>query len=216
MEPSGDLPACAGLEPVSAQTLGRRRSLAQLLQLLLCGEESAALAFAILARRGRHRGDGEALTGALARIASDERHHTQQLLALQRTLPVPAWDAGHSAAARRFFRSLGTRDVGDHLTRIAALDSAVCLLLATLRTAQPELFNGCLALILADEARHVAVAGGYARRHTPAGRRREQAAATRHGLAGLLEANAACLDSLQMNPDYLLRRLRQPPRFLCG
>lgn len=216
MKPSGILPAHAEREPDSHLALARRRALAQLVQLLRCGEESAAFAFDILARRRRRRGDSEALYGALASIADDERKHEQLLSAWQRTLPTPARDLAGNAVAVQFFRDLATPDAGDHLTRIAALDSAVCVLLASLRRAQPGLFGGCLSQILADEAGHVAVASGYARRHAPARRRQEQAAATRDGLVRLLATSADCLEALQMNPDRLLLRLRRPPRFLCG
>jgi hypothetical protein len=216
MKPSGILPAHAEREPDSQLALSRRRSLAQLVQLLRCGEVSAALAFDILARRRRRRGDGEALCLALASIAEDERRHEQWLSAWQRTLPAPTQEFGGSALAVGFFRGLGTPDAGDHLARIAALDSAVCLLLAALRKAQPGLFGTCLSQILADEARHVALASSYARRHSPARRRQEQAAATREGLVELLATSADCLESLRMNPDQLLARLRRPPRCLCG
>jgi hypothetical protein len=216
MNTSGILPADAEPESDSYLALARRRALAQLIQLLKCGEESAALAFDILARRRRHRGDNHALCGALASIADDERKHEQLLSAWQRTLPAPVWDPAGNAVAVRFFRDLGTCDAGDHLTRIAALDSAVCVLLRSLRKAQPGLFGACLSQILADEAGHVALASGYARRHSPARRRQEQAAATRDGLVRLLATSADCLEALQMNPEQLLPRLRRPPRFLCG
>jgi hypothetical protein len=37
----------------------------------------------------------------------------------------------------------------------------------------------------------------------------------RAGLASLLEQRAGCLEMLHLDPSTLLRRLRQPPSFLC-
>jgi hypothetical protein len=194
----------------------KRVALAELVQILLCGEESAALAFDVLARNRRRQGDAIELTAALTRIAADEREHERMLLALARTLPTMNNSAQLEAAANQFFRGLDCRDVGEHFTRIAALDSAVCLLLATFRKAQPALFGSALQRILPDEARHVAVANNYARRLTTPHVREEQAAATRHGLGELLSARAHCFEALQIDPDRLLARLRQLPRFLVA
>jgi hypothetical protein len=190
------------------------RGMAELVQILLCGEESAALAFDILARQRRRQGDALELTAALTRIADDEREHGRLLLALQRTLPTPADSAQSSTTATQFFRDLACRDAGEHFTRIAALDSAVCLLLASFRKAQPALFGSAFQRILHDEARHVAVASCYARRLASPKVRVEQAATTRQGLTELLYARAHCFEDLQIDPDRLLKRLRQPPRFL--
>jgi hypothetical protein len=138
------------------------------------------------------------------------------LLALQRTLPTPPDCAQLAAASNQFFRGLAGRDAGEHFTRIAALDSAVCLLLARFRKAQPALFGSAFQRILHDEARHVAVASRYARRLVASKVRVEQAAATRQGLAALLHARAHCFEDLQIDPDRLLLRLRQPPRCLSA
>jgi hypothetical protein len=192
----------------------QRVALAELVQILLCGEESAALAFDVLARQRRRQGDAIELTGALLRIADDEREHERMLLALQRSLPRPEDGAQLAAVGTQYFRGLACRDAGEHFTRIAALDSAVCLLLAAFRKAQPALFGSAFQRILQDEARHVAIASSCARRLAAPQVRVEQAAATRQGLTELLRTRAHCFEALQIDPDRLLARLRQPPRFL--
>jgi hypothetical protein len=191
-------------------------SLAELVQILLCGEASAALAFEVLARQRRRQGDAPELIDALQRIADDEHEHEQLLLALQRRLPRPSDSVAITMAGTSFFRSLATRDAGEHFTRIAALDSAVCIILSSMRMSQPLLYAGALQRIHCDEARHVATAVGYARRLSTTARRTEQAAATRHGLTELLRPRAHCLEALQVDPDRLLHRLRQPPRSLTS
>jgi hypothetical protein len=190
-------------------------ALSELADTLLCGEESASLAFELLARRRRRLGDGPEMIAALTRIAQDEREHEALLRKLKRELPAVESRVEVARAESQFFRSLGCHDAGGHFTRIAALDSAVCVLLSTLRKAQPQLFCPALQRVHSDEARHVAVAATYAKRLTPRVQRIEQVAATRHGLADVLTHRAACFESLCIDPDRLLTRLREPPRFLC-
>jgi hypothetical protein len=191
------------------------QALSELFKILLCGEESAGLAFDVLGRRRQRRGDSQELTAALARIAADEREHGALLRQTLAHLPAPRVDHPFELLTRDFFLGLASPDAGVHFTRIAALDSAVCLLLAALRRSMPRLFGAALHRILTDEARHVAVTNGYARRLELPGRRFDTAVETRARLVSLLERRAGCLETLQMNPGALLKRLRQPPRFLC-
>jgi hypothetical protein len=192
----------------------RLKSLAVLVQVLLCGEESAALAFDVLARRRRRQGDALELIQALSRIADDERQHRRWLLDVQCTLPCINNDSPLIAAGSQFFVGLACRDAGEHFTRIAALDSAVCWLLAALGKSQPLLFYRAFRRILQDEARHVAISSAYAKRLAAPGKRMEQAAITRHALTAMLAKHSQCFDTLEIDPDRLLMRLRQPPRFL--
>src|SRR6202008_2418142 len=124
------------------------------------------------------------------RIAADEHAHAALLRQLQMHLPTPAVDRCFDLATERFFLGLASPDAGLHFTRIAALDSAVCLLLMTLRRAQPQLFVPALRRILADEARHVNVTSGYAHRLATRLRRSNAAAEVRAGMASLLEQRA--------------------------
>ncbi len=140
------------LPPALAQALSNT------LPFLRCGEESAVHAFG---RRLVGVSAG-AEQGALQGIADDEARHAAWLEALALALPapdaVPATDAMAS-----FFRRLLTRDAALHFARIAALDLAVCALLAPLASRRsvlaraPEVVAG-LGAICRDEARHVRVA----------------------------------------------------------
>jgi hypothetical protein len=191
-------------------------ALAALLPLLLAGEESAEAAFEVLSRRRCRGSDRHALGGALRAIAAEERVHQQRLLALQSALPAVPDDPALRSRATAFFAGLASRNVGIHLTRIAALDSAVCLLLGALRRAQPALHAGVLAGIGHDEARHVAVTLAPARALSSRSVRLEAAVHTRVGLAALLGERAASLDQLGIDPDRLLRRVAEPPGFLIA
>ena len=190
------------------------RALARLLRLLLHGEQSAALAFEVLGRRRLRQGDAPALLSALQHIAAEERQHVLLLSGLARELPAIEFDSPVTTATECFFRGLASRDAGVHFTRIAALDSAVCILFATLRKSQPALFHPVLQRIARDEARHVALAARFARRLCAQPSQRNAAAETRAGLADLLRHCADDLETLQIAPGRLLTRLREPPRFL--
>jgi hypothetical protein len=191
-----------------------QHSLARLLQVLLEGEHSAALAFEVLGRRRQSVGDEQRLLLAIKRIGAEEREHEALLRALQRSLPHAPLDEARQVAIRQFLRGLASRDAGIHFARIAALDSAVCLLLRSLRRAQPTLHAATLARIARDEAGHVALAAHYAQRLCEPRARIVAAEDTRAGLALLLEPSAGDFDRLGIAPAVLLRQLRTPPRFL--
>jgi len=184
-------------------------ALAELLQVLACGEESGVLAFEHLGRSGIDRPLREALAG----IAADEARHQALLANLRGTLPEPAPDPALRAAIHRFFLRLADREARVHCARIAAVDSALCQILGALRkrgrplTTDPAAHT-VLGGIHRDEARHVAIA-----RHCSAGllasaRGRDIVVEARERLAELLELRAASLDELEVDPDLLLARLR--------
>lgn len=192
----------------------RSGALARLLRLLLCGEQSAALAFDLLGHRRNRLGDAAELVHQLRSIAAEEREHERLLAAWLSTLPSAPAGADELPAAQRFYRELAHLDGGVHFTRIAALDSAVCLLLAALRKAQPMLCHPALARIARDEARHVVAANHYARRLCAPGQRRAIAGETRAGLVALLSRQADAMDILDIDVDRLLRSVARVPRFL--
>jgi hypothetical protein len=192
-----------------------RQALASLLPLLLAGEVSAASAFHVLGRRRRRQGDDTRLLGALETMGADERWHERLLLEWQQELPVVSADPELERHMRVFFRGLASRDAGVHFARIAALDSAVCLLLGSLRRAQPLPMLGPLWQIASDEARHVVVARDYALALTCRAVRLAAADETRTGLARLLAFRGDALDALDLDVDRLLGRLSRPPRCLC-
>lgn len=142
------------MPPAAAQAL------ADLMPLLLCGEESAEFVFAAAVPELPKRVD-PVLPIELARIADDERRHGMYLSALRSRLPPPA-DRGATRQATRFLRKLATTDLGVHLARVAALDASFCQVLAeicrpgTEIAAVPELAE-LFRRIRSDEGRHVRV-----------------------------------------------------------
>lgn len=103
-------------------------ALSELLQAFACGEESASLAFARLGGSPIE----DAARRALARVAEEELIHERLLRGLRGALPAPAPDRELRRALLRFYHSIAQADIGLHLASIAALDSAVCLILAAL------------------------------------------------------------------------------------
>src|SRR5262249_44690344 len=134
-------------------------ALAELLQVLSCGEESASATFENLA----YSSDEPAVRSALIQIAADERRHQFLLARLCAGLPRPPVEPAFQARMRRFFMRLAHRDIQIHFVRIAAVDSAACQLLALLRSRTGPLSTGSYAgsvirSIHMDEARHVSIA----------------------------------------------------------
>jgi hypothetical protein len=103
---------------------------AELLQILCCGEESAALTFDHLAGTCNER----TLRSALAGIAADEREHLTLLTGVRVSLPTLPEDRSLEATMRRFFQRLADRDLLVHFVRIVAIDSASCHILGALRS----------------------------------------------------------------------------------
>jgi hypothetical protein len=140
------------------------RALADAVPFLRCGEESAVHAFG---RRLVRSGDAQEQR-VLAAITADEERHAAWLAALAAALPPPTITLAPEALTP-FFRRLLTRDKALHFARIAALDLAVCALLRPLVSphgalaSAPPVIDG-LRAIRQDEARHVRVARGWARR----------------------------------------------------
>jgi hypothetical protein len=188
---------------------GSAGALAELLQVLSCGEESAALTFDHLGNFWHER----SLRSTLAGIAADEREHQVLLAGLRASLPQPQEDPSLEAIMRRFFMRLADRDVLVHFVRIVAIDSAVCQILGALRGRGKPLTSdvrvgSILQRIHQDEARHVAIASRCAAPLLKSVRGREIAAEAREQLTQLLRLRADSLDSLLVDPDRLFARLR--------
>jgi hypothetical protein len=170
-------------------------ALAELLPVLLCGEESAALAMDHIAGS---RDAQDEMRAALARIALDELEHQALLQRIRAGLPVPHDDPELHTAMRRFFMRLASRDPATHCARIAAVDSAVCLLLGELRgrrrpiALEPTL-NTVVARIHRDEARHVALTSRYAAELSRSQGAHDDVVEARHGLTRLLERRAVAM-----------------------
>jgi hypothetical protein len=195
---------------LSAESAG---ALAELLQVLSCGEESAALTFDHLGSSWHER----SLCSALTRIAADEREHQILLARLSESLPQPRQDPLLDATMRRFFMRLADRDVHVHFVRIVAIDSAVCQILGALRRRGRQIdsdihVRSILERIHQDEARHVAIASRCATPLLKSARGRDIAADARDRLTEVLRLRASSLDSLSVDPDQLFTRLRALPR----
>jgi hypothetical protein len=215
-------PVCFELSPTDVSesgddvfqlNAGRARALAELLQVLSCGEESAALTFDHLGSSWHER----SLRSALAGIAADEREHHALLAGLRASLPQPRPDPSLQPTMRRFFMRLADRDVLVHFVRIVAIDSAVCQVLGALRgRGRPLALDGrpgsVLEHIHRDEARHVAIASRCATPLLKSARGREIAADAREQLTDVLRLRADSLDALSVDPDRLFARLRAIPR----
>ena len=193
-----------------------QEALAELLPVLLCGEESAALAF------GRFSGDSafsQQARAELQLIGQEEQRHERALQALRQALPPSPLDAEVRTAARRFFARISGRDPGEHFARIAALDSGVCVLLgALLKRGSPlaadATVGGLMSHIHRDEARHVRVSRRYTRLLLNKRQSRAIAFETRTRLAMLMALRGTALEALGVDANRLLQRLRLVPRAL--
>ena len=209
-------PTSVGQPPQLRLAALHQEALADLLPVLLCGEESAALAFA------RFSGDCEFSQRAraeLQQIGNDERQHEAQLQALRQALPPATGEDEVRRAARRFFARAGGRDPGKHFARILALDSGVCVLLGALRgRGLPLATDGYVSAILArihrDEVRHVMVSRRYAGLLLEKRQAYAVAQEMRERLAVLMALRGAALETLGVDTDRLLGRLRRVPRAL--
>jgi len=183
--------------------------LGELLPLLLCGEESAALVFDQMVEGSLDPSTKD----DLQRIADDEMRHQYWLQRLRRALPAPREDVALRARARRFFMRLRHRDAAVHCVRIAALDSAVCLILGKLRSPQSAIVRDPLvgelfARIHRDEAQHVLMARRAAQRLGCFAAERDITIETRSSLIEILSHRAHALDVLGVDPDKLFKLLR--------
>jgi len=188
-------------------------AVAELLQVLCCGEESAVFAFE---RLSRHAALQEAAAACAARIAREEACHDELLGGLRLALPTPRSDGALLDRLKGFYRALGTRDAFVHLTQIYALDSGVCIVLSALRgEGRPVGRNSTLAAILGrilhDEVGHVRDSGRIARELGPRRAGTEHVARTREGLADMIFQRADALETLEVDPDALWRALLRVP-----
>jgi hypothetical protein len=219
-EPGAPAPVCFDLgrgpmrTPRLAGPLALRdrcaAALAELVPLLLCGEESAALAFG----GGRAR-DVLAVAARveLERIRREEVVHGLLLQRLQTGLPRASLEPSLRARMRRFFVTLADAEPGRYFARIAGLDSAVCMLLGALRGRRSPLgadatLARTLARIHRDEAGHVDAARRIALAYAPAAIATEIATETRQRLVDLLCERGAALEALGVDADALFARLR--------
>jgi hypothetical protein len=190
-----------------------RAAFGRLLPVLLCGEESA---FHVFSREALRISDSQfSRTQALAyRIAAEELQHERLLQELRSHCPVSDDIASSSSRSRHFFMRMASRDPAVHFATVAALDSAVCIILSAL--VRPLLRSNAVVEILerirSDEARHVR----FSRHHAyELGASRSllmsKALAVRSEVAALLYPFGSAFEDLGVDMDHLLRRVNAHP-----
>src|SRR5260221_32520 len=177
-------------------------ALSELLQVFACGEESASLAFARLGGSPIE----DAARHALARVAGEEFIHEGLLRGLRTALPPPAPDRELRRALLRFYHGIAQADLGLHLASIAALDSAVCLILAALLErdrvlAQEPAVHAIFRRIHRDEAGHVRLSRRIAAELVQGDAAGAAAENARLRLVGMLTRRGAAFDSLGVDAD---------------
>ena len=136
------------------------QAIANLLPILLCGEESAEFAFEHLAKQ-LPASQKPAFESQLISIADDERCHGLLLDTLRQSLPAPRCRSSAKLAAR-FLRGLASADLPLHLVRIAAVDAGLCQILAEVCHRDRPItrlvhIHSVFQRIRRDEGRHVRI-----------------------------------------------------------
>jgi hypothetical protein len=183
-------------------------ALGRLLPALLCGEESS---FHVFSQEAGRLTEVAFYQRALARrIAVEESEHERLLGDLRKCCPVPNDLTSIRLRAHRFFLRMACRDHALHFAKVAALDSAVCVILAAvtkpLRRARVvvETFNR----IRGDEARHVRFSREYScELGADKSLLADTAACVRSELVGLLYPLASSFEDLGLDADRLFRRI---------
>lgn len=183
------------------------QALANLLPLLACGEEAAALAFGRLGRNSRF---DICIARSLNLIEAEENVHEELLTMMATLLPPPQNVQASRRAAREFHLQLLGKCPIKHLARIAAIDAAVCTIFARLTASGRPLQRdpsviATLRGIHRDEARHVRISRMIALRHGKPMALRDSAAEAREALGKLVALGAAAFDDLMVDPEQLVR-----------
>lgn len=187
----------------------------ELLQVFACGEESAALAFAHLGSSPLE----EAARRGLASVAEEELIHERLLRGLRAALPAPAPDPDLRRTLLRFYHGIAQPDIGLHLASIAALDSAVCVILAALLepdrvlAREPEIAT-ILRRIHRDEGGHVRLSRRLATELVDRDAIGAVAENARLGLVDLLARRGAEFECLNVDAGRLFARIARVPNGL--
>ena len=204
--PAASPPGPFGLGDAAAEALS------ELLQVLACGEESAAHAFAHL----RSSPVEDAARRGLARVAEEELIHERLLRGLRNALPAPAPDRELRRALLRFYHGIAQADIGLHLASITALDSAVCVILSTLLArgrvlAQEPAVAAILRRIHRDEAGHVRLSRRLAAELVRVDAIGAVVENARLGLVGVLARRGGAFESLGIDAGRLFARIARVP-----
>jgi hypothetical protein len=190
--------------------------LAELLPVLLCGEESAVLTFGLYSQSDLFP---DAARRDFERIESDEARHAQWLQGLRLLLPTPRPDPLLLRLIRRFYLHIRSPHLDCHFAQVAVLDTAACVILSEIcRRDRPISSDPAIVELLGrirrDEAYHVSIARQQMRTLAPSHGLEDFVAQTRCELIEILSQRADALEVLEVCPDSLFRRLRQTPRRL--
>ena len=203
--------------PVGPLRLGdtQAEALSELLQVFACGEESAALAFAHLGGSPLE----DAARRGLARVAEEELIHERLLRGMRAALPAPAPDRELRRALPRFYHGIAQPEIGLHLASIAALDSAVCVILAVLLepdrvlAREPDIAT-ILRRIHRDEGEHVRLSCRLAAELADPDAIGAVAKNARLGLVDLLSRRGAEFECLNVDAGRLFARIARVPNGL--
>src|SRR5258708_18135476 len=207
--PAGPLPGPLRLGDAQSEALS------EWLRVSACGEESASLASARLGGSPIE----DAARRALAQVAGEELIHEGLLRGLRGALPAPAPDRELRRALLRFYHGIAQADIGLHLASIAALDSAVCLILAALLEpdrvlAQQPAASAIFRRIQRDEAGHVRLSRRIAAELVQGDVIGAVAENARLGPVGILARRGAAFDRLGTDPERLFVRISRVPNGL--
>ena len=208
---SAAAPAGSSLGPLRLGDT-QAEALSELLQVFACGEESAAIAFAHLGASPLEK----VVRRGLARVAEEELIHERLLRRLRAALPAPAADKDLRRTLLRFYHGIAHADIGLHLASIAAVDSAVCTILATLLepdcalAREPEV-SAILRRIHRDEAGHVRLSRRLAAELAHRSAIGAAAESARLGLVGVLARRGPAFQSLGVDAGRLFARVTRVP-----
>lgn len=139
-------------------------SLGQVMPLLMCGEQSAALVF----NREANRSENAKSAVLFSQIEADEEVHDDALQAIYADLPVSPNEAAIKRRAKRFYVAMGSdRAPADELfAGIVHLDSCVCAIMGAVeksKLGKNHPYAQVIQRIKLDEARHVGVSRQHLR-----------------------------------------------------
>ncbi len=196
----------AGVEDRHAESIGL------LLPAMVCGEESAAIVFDNERCRLSQTLFDESHR-VLGRISREEEVHERLLKSIGEHVPSPVIERELRREARRYFMRMKSDDIALHFSRIAWLDSAVCVIFAELTRRGSPLrraarVQAIFRKILVEEASHTAFSRRYVARMGGDVRGDDESFhLVREGLVELLRPCAPAFDALEVDPDGLFARL---------
>jgi len=139
-------------------------SLGQLMPLLMCGEQSAALVFNREANRSTTRRSSE----LFSEIEADEGIHDDALQSIYLDLPVSPQEAQIKRRAKRFYLTMGgaSAPAEEVFAKIEHLDSCVCSIMHSVangKIGKNHPYTQVFQRIKQDEARHVGISREHLR-----------------------------------------------------